>query len=65
MKSSRGVGISISYINTALNMICGLFLSSFLLRHLGDNEYGLYQTVAAFATYLVLLEFGAGNSAYQ
>ena len=61
MKSSRGVGISISYINTALNMICGLFLSSFLLRHLGDNEYGLYQTVAAFATYLVLLEFGAGN----
>lgn len=61
MKSSRGVGISISYINTALNMICGLFLSSFLLRHLGDNEYGLYQTVAAFATYLVLLEFGTGN----
>lgn len=61
MKSSRGVGIGISYINTALNMICGLFLSSFLLRHLGDNEYGLYQTVAAFATYLVLLEFGTGN----
>lgn len=61
MKSSRGVGISISYLNTALNMICGLFLSSFLLRKLGDNEYGLYQTVAAFATYLVLLEFGTGN----
>lgn len=61
MKSSRGIGISISYLNTALNMICGLFLSSFLLRSLGDSEYGLYQTVAAFATYLVLLEFGTGN----
>ena len=42
-------------------MICGLFLSSFLLRSLGDQEYGLYQTVAAFATYLVVLEFGTGN----
>lgn len=42
-------------------MICGLFLSSFLLRSLGDSEYGLYQTVAAFATYLVLLEFGTGT----
>lgn len=61
MKSSRGIGISISYFSTVLNMVCGFFLSSFLLRRLGDSEYGLYQTVAAFATYLVLLEFGTGT----
>lgn len=42
-------------------MVCGLFLSSFLLRSLGDSEYGLYQTISAFATYLVLLEFGTGT----
>ena len=61
LKSTRGIGIGISYLNTALNMICGLFLSSFLIRILGDQEYGLYQTISAFATYLVLLEFGTGT----
>ncbi len=58
---SRGVGIVLSYVNTFLNMICGLFLSAFLLRALGDVEYGIYQTVASFANYLVLLEFGVGT----
>lgn len=42
-------------------MICGIFLSSFLLRSLGDTEYGIYQTIASFASYLVLLEFGTGT----
>ncbi len=51
----------ISYMSTFANMVCGLFLSSFLLRALGDTDYGLYQTVSSFATYLVLLEFGTGT----
>ena len=42
-------------------MLCGLFLSSYLLRLLGDTEYGVYQTVSSFANYLVLLEFGTGT----
>lgn len=36
-------------------------MSSFLLRMLGDTEYGLYQTISAFAMYLVMLEFGIGS----
>ncbi len=36
-------------------------MSSFLLRVLGDTEYGLYQTISAFAMYLVMLEFGVGS----
>lgn len=59
--NSRSKGIALSYINTALNMVCGLFLSAFLLRMLGDTEYGIYQTVSAFASYLVLFEFGTGT----
>lgn len=58
---NRKIGIIISYINTGLNMVCGLFLSSFLLRMLGDTEYGIYQTIASFANYLILLEFGTGT----
>lgn len=42
-------------------MICGLVLSSYLLRMLGSTEYGVYQMVSSFITYLVLLEFGTGN----
>lgn len=58
---NRRVGIVLSYANTGLSMITGLYLSSFLLRILGDTEYGIYQTVASFANYLVLLEFGTGT----
>lgn len=58
---SRNIGLILSYTNTILNMVCGLFLSAFLLRQLGDSEYGVYQTVSSFANYLVLLEFGTGT----
>ena len=57
----RKKGIALSYINTFVAMACGLFLSSFLLRSLGDTEYGVYQTISSFANYLVLLEFGVGT----
>lgn len=59
--NNRKFGIVLSYANTFLNMVAGLFLSAFLLRMLGDAEYGLYQTMASFANYLVLLEFGTGT----
>ena len=61
MIRKRNIGLVLSYTNTFLNMIIGLFLSSFLLRQLGDTEYGIYQTIASFANYLVLLEFGTGT----
>ena len=57
----RNKGIVLSYLNTGLSMICGLVLSSYLLRMLGATEYGVYQMVSSFVTYLVLLEFGTGN----
>lgn len=57
----RNIGIILSYLNTGLNLVCGLFLSSYLLRMLGVTEYGIYQTIASFANYLVLLEFGTGT----
>lgn len=58
---NRTLGISLQYFNNFLNMVCGLFLSAFLLRILGRTEFGLYQTISSFVNYLVLLEFGAGT----
>lgn len=57
----RSIGILLSYGYTFLNMACSLAMSSFLLRGLGDTEYGLYQTISAFASYLVMLEVGTGT----
>lgn len=59
--NDRGKGIVLSYLNTLLNMICGVFLSSYLIRSLGGTEYGVYQTISSFANYLVLFEFGTGT----
>lgn len=58
---TRSKGIVLSYIYLIVNMLCGLFLSSYLIKSLGDTEYGIYQTISSFANYLVLLEFGTGT----
>mgnify|MGYP000968923646 FL=1 len=57
----RNIGITLSYIYVFLNAVCGLIMSSFLLRTLGDTEYGIYQTIGSFANYLVMFEFGTGT----
>ena len=58
----RSLGIALSYVNTFASMVCGIVLSSVLLRSIGDEEYGLYQTISSFANYLVMLEFGTGTA---
>lgn len=55
------MGLVLSYVKLFLNMVTGLFMSSFLISRLGDTEYGVYQTISSFANYLVLLEFGTGT----
>lgn len=45
MHKKRSVGLIISYANIIVNMVNGLVLSAFLLRVLGDVEFGLYQSV--------------------
>ncbi len=58
---SRNKGIFLSYGYLLINMLCGLFLSSYLISQLGDTEFGIYQTISSFANYLVMLEFGTGT----
>lgn len=59
--NSRSKGISISFVYTILNTIIGLFMSAYVLRIVGKTEYGLYQTMTSFVTYLALFEFGTGT----
>ena len=55
-------GAVLNYVIIALNTIVGLAYTPYMLRCLGQNEYGLYSLVASVIAYLTLLDFGFGNA---
>lgn len=55
-------GAVLNYVVIALNTIVGLGYTPYMLRCLGQNEYGLYSLVASVIAYLTLLDFGFGNA---
>ena len=59
--NGRRNGITLSYIYTILNTVVGLFFSAYIIRMVGEIEYGLYQIMTSFVTYLTLFEFGTGT----
>lgn len=56
------VGAFLNYIIIFLNTLVGLLYTPYMLRCLGQNEYGLYSLVASIIAYLTLLDFGFGNA---
>lgn len=55
-------GAILSYISLGLHNIIGLLYIPFLLRMLGQSEYGLYALAASVIAYLTVLDFGFGNA---
>ncbi len=55
-------GAALNYVIIALNAIVGLLYTPYMLRMLGQNEYGLYSLVASLIAYLTILDFGFGNA---
>ena len=55
-------GAILSYVAIAVNNIVGLLYTPYMLRMLGQNEYGLYSLVASVVAYLTLLDLGFGNA---
>lgn len=60
-KSQRKTGMLLSYGSSLLLAAVNIFLTPFLIRSLGEVEYGIYQSMASFAGYLVLMNFGTGT----
>ena len=56
--NKKTTGIILSYIYFVLNAILSIVVSSFIIRAVGKTNNGVYQSMTAFITYLVLLEFG-------
>ena len=55
-------GAALSYISIGLNNIIGLLYTPYMLRMMGQNEYGLYSLVASVVAYLTVLDLGFGNA---
>jgi len=55
-------GIILSYLLILLNTIIGIFLTPFMLKSLGQSQFGLYQLIGAFVGYMTILDFGLGNA---
>lgn len=55
-------GALLSYLNIILSNVIGLFLTPFVIRMLGDSEYGLYLLIGSFVAYLSLLDLGLNNT---
>lgn len=55
-------GATLNYVSICLNMIVGLIYTPYMLRMLGQSEYGLYSLAASIIAYLTVLDLGFGNA---
>ncbi len=55
-------GAALSYIVIVFNILIGVLYTPFMLRSLGQAEYGLYSLAASIIAYLTLLDLGFGNA---
>lgn len=55
-------GVILNYVVLGLNNLIGLLYIPFMLRMLGQSEYGLYSLVASIIAYLTIMDFGFGNA---
>ena len=55
-------GAAISYLTILMSNIIGLLYTPFMLRMMGQEEYGLYSLVASVVAYLTVLDMGFGNA---
>lgn len=60
--SERKTGIALSYLSILLANVIGLVYTPFLLRMLGQSEYGLYALAGSVISYLSVMDFGFGNA---
>ena len=55
-------GAILNYVILGLNAIVGLAYTPYMLRMLGQSEYGLYSLAASIIAYLSILDLGFGNA---
>ncbi len=62
MSSQIKAGAALSYVIIAINIAVGVLYTPYMLRALGQSEYGLYSLAASVIAYLTILDLGFGNA---
>ena len=60
--NEKKLGVIFSYVSLLASSVLSIILTPFMLRTMGDVEYGLYHTISSFIGVLTVLDFGAGIS---
>lgn len=60
--SQRRIGAILSYVSIVANTLIQLLYTPFLIRLLGQSEYGLYSLISSVVGYLTILDLGFGNA---
>lgn len=55
-------GAALNYVVLILNTLVNLLYTPYMLRMMGQSEYGLYSLVASVIGYLTILDLGFGNA---
>lgn len=58
----RKQGVILSYVLMIFEVLSTLLITPFLIRTLGQAEYGVYRLSASITAYLLLLDLGVGNA---
>ena len=51
-------GLSLSYVYQALAMVVALWMTPFVLNHIGQHSYGLWLVGLQILSYIMLMDFG-------
>ena len=62
MKSEIKKGVVLSYLFLAISNIVSILYTPFLIRQLGQSEYGLYSLINSIIGYLSILDLGFGSA---
>ena len=60
--NQRKAGTILSYVYILLTNTISLIYTPYMLRMMGQSEYGLYGTANSFISYLSILSFGVGGA---
>lgn len=60
--NQRKAGALLSYLQMILTNLISLLYTPYMLRLMGQSEYGIYGTAASFTAYLTVLNFGVAGA---
>ena len=58
----RKIGAILSYCSIIISSLIQLIYTPFMIKKLGNSEYGIYSLVVSIISYLTMLDFGFGDA---